>query len=572
MKNIPFFFLFLSAISFAQVKTDLKTPYEKGNSNQSTTYDECIAYYKNLDTQFETISMKEMGLTDSGEPLHIITFSENKNFDYTQNKAVILVNNGIHPGEPDGIDASMMLLRDLATSKIKVPKNTIIVVIPVYNIGGSLNRNSFSRANQNGPEAYGFRGNARNFDLNRDFIKSDSKNSRSFQEIYHLVNPDMFIDNHVSNGADYQYTFTCIATQHQRLGGNLGTFYKEEMHPAIMQDLKKKKIESVPYVNIHGDKPDDGFAQFMDSPRYATGYTTLFNSLGSVPETHMLKPYKDRVHVTYEYMLSTINYVDANYLKIKALKTKNLENYKVGMNYPLQWEIDSSKVSYIDFKGFKGDYKPSDVSGKDRLYYDRKQPFTKKIPFYNDYKATKEVVIPSFYVVPKSQWPIIDLLKLNGIEMQSLANDTEIEVESYKIASYETSKSPYEGHYGHYNTVVVKSTEKVQFRKGDLMINTQQAGVKYLMETLEPEAVDSYFNWNFFDPILQQKEYFSAYVFEDLAKEILDKNPKLKAEFETKKQEDKAFAENGPWQLDWVYKHSPYYEKAHLQYPVYRIK
>jgi hypothetical protein len=569
---MKYILLLFTSLCFAQVKTDLKTPYEKGNGNQSTTYEECIAYYITLDNTFETIKMQEMGLTDSGEPLHIITFSENKNFDYTQNKAVILVNNGIHPGEPDGIDASMMLLRDLATAKVKVPKNTIIVVIPVYNIGGSLNRNSFSRANQNGPEAYGFRGNARNFDLNRDFIKSDSKNSRSFQEIYHLVNPDMFIDNHVSNGADYQYTFTCIATQHQRLGGNLGTFYKEEMHPAIMQDLKKKKIESVPYVNIHGDKPDDGFSQFMDSPRYATGYTTLFNSVGSVPETHMLKPYKDRVHVTYEYMLSTINYVDANHLKIKALKAKNLENYKVGMNYPLQWEIDSSKVSYIDFKGFKGDYKPSDVSGKDRLYYDRKQPFTKQIPFYNDYKATKEVVIPNFYVVPKSQWQIIDLLKLNAIEMQPLAKDTEIEVESYKIASYETSKSPYEGHYGHYNTVVVKSTEKVQFRKGDLMINTQQAGVKYLMETLEPEAVDSYFNWNFFDPILQQKEYFSAYVFEDLAKEILDKNPKLKAEFEAKKQQEKAFANNGSWQLDWVYKHSPYYEKAHLQYPVYRVK
>lgn len=568
MRFLKIALFFLSYIGFSQ---DLKTPYEKGNGNQSTTYDECIAYYKNLDAQFETILMKEMGLTDSGEPLHIVTFSENKNFDYTQNKAVILVNNGIHPGEPDGIDASMMLLRDLATSKIKVPKNTLIVVIPVYNIGGSLNRNSFSRANQNGPEAYGFRGNARNFDLNRDFIKSDSKNSRSFQEIYHLVKPDMFVDNHVSNGADYQYTFTCIATQHQRLGGNLGTFYKEEMHPAIMQDLKKKKIESVPYVNIHGDKPDDGFAQFMDSPRYATGYTTLFNSLGSVPETHMLKPYKDRVHVTYEYMVSTINYVDANYLKIKALKTKNLENYKVGMNYPLQWEIDSSKVSYIDFKGFKGDYKPSAVSGKDRLYYDRKQPFTKKIPFYNDYKATKEIIIPSFYVVPKSQWPIIDLLKLNGIEMQPLANDTEIEVESYKIASYETSKSPYEGHYGHYSTVVTKTIEKIKFRKGDYMINTQQAGVKYLLETLEPEAVDSYFNWNFFDPILQQKEYFSAYVFEDLAKEILDKDPKLKAEFEAKKKSDNAFAENGSWQLDWVYKHSPYYEKAHLQYPVYRL-
>jgi hypothetical protein len=569
---MKYFFLFLSALCFAQNKTELKTPFEKGNGNQSTTYQECIAYYTTLDTAFETIKMQEMGLTDSGEPLHIITFSENKSFDYQQNKAVILVNNGIHSGEPDGIDASMLLLRDLATAKIKVPKNTIIVVIPIYNIGGSLNRNSFSRANQNGPEAYGFRGNARNFDLNRDFIKSDSKNSRSFQEIFHLVNPDMFIDNHVSNGADYQYTFTCIATQQQRLGGKLGTFYKEEMHPSIMQDLKKKKIESVPYVNIHGDKPDDGFAQFMDSPRYATGYTTLFNALGSVPETHMLKPYKDRVHVTYEYMVSTLNYVDANYIKIIDLKAKNLENYKIGQQYALQWEIDSSKVSYINFKGYKGDYKPSAVSGKERLYYDRKQPFTKQIPFYSTYKATKEVIIPSFYVVPKSQWQIIDLLKLNTIEMQPLAKDTEIEVESYKIASYETSKSPYEGHYGHYNTIISKSTEKVTFKKGDFQIKTQQKGVKFLLETLEPEAVDSYFNWNFFDAILQQKEYFSAYVFEDLATEILAKNTKLKEEFETKKQQDKEFSENGAAQLDWVYKHSIYYEKAHLQYPIYRIK
>lgn len=563
--------LLLFSFQFIVAQT-LKTPFELGNGNQSTTYTECISYYEKLDNQFETIKMQKMGLTDSGEPLHIIVFSNDKNFDYNSNKAVVLINNGIHPGEPDGIDATMMFMRDLATNTIKVPKNTIVVAIPVYNIGGMLNRNSHSRANQNGPEAYGFRGNARNYDLNRDFIKSDSKNSRSFQEIFQLVNPDMFIDNHVSNGADYQYTFTCIATQHQRLGRKLGEFYKKEMHPTIMQKLKQKNIESVPYVNIHGDMPDNGFAQFMDSPRYATGYTTLFNALGSVPETHMLKPFKDRVKVTYEYMVETINYVDQNASKIKALKNQNLENYKAGMQYPLQWEIDSTKVSYIDFMGYKGGYKESDVSGKQRLYYDKKQPFTKKIPFYNDYKATKEVTIPSFYVIPQSQWQIIELLQLNKIEMQPLAQNTEIEVESYKIASFETTKYPYEGHYGHYNTSVTKTTEKVTFRKDDFMVSTNQKGVKYLLETLEPEAVDSYFNWNFFDTILQQKEYFSAYVFEDLAKKLLDKNPKLKAEFEAKKQSDVKFAENGAAQLDWIYKHSPYYEKAHLQYPVYRIK
>ena len=562
-------FLFTSLLVNAQI--NLLTPFEKGNKNQSTTYEDCISFYQLLAANSDKIEMRTMGVTDSGKPLHIIIFSENNNFTFNQNKAVLLINNGIHPGEPDGIDATMMLMRDLSNAKIKVPKNTIVVAIPVYNIDGMLNRNSFSRANQNGPEAYGFRGNGRNYDLNRDFIKSDTRNSRSFQELFHTVNPDVFLDNHVSNGADYQYTFTCIATQHERLGEKLGNFFKNEMYPEMVNDMLKKKIDVIPYVNIHGAKPDLGYEQFTDTPRYATGYTTLFNTIGFVPETHMLKPYKDRVKTTYEFMVTAINYTDTNWEKIKQLRKDNLEDFKAGKQYPLHWEIDSTKVSYMDFKGYEGGYKPSEISGKDRLFYDRNKPFTKKIPFYGNYKPTKFVTIPKYYVVPQSQWQIIELLKLNNIEMTQISQNETIEVEIYKIATYQTGKNAYEGHYGHYNTSVTKNIEKMEFRAGDYKISTNQLGVKYLLETLEPEAVDSYFNWNFFDTILQQKEGYSSYVFEDVAKQILDKNPTLKQEFETKKQTDKAFAENGNDQLYWVYKHSKYFEKEFMRCPVYRV-
>lgn len=566
-------FLFFTISLFSQ--NNLTTPFERGNGNQSTTYEDCIRFYEKLDEQFTTIQMITKGTTDSGKPLHLVLFSSEGKFDFdeyfTKNKAILLINNGIHAGEPDGIDATMMLMRDLALGKIKTPKNTFIAAIPVYSVGGMLNRNSYSRANQNGPEAYGFRGNARNYDLNRDFIKSDTKNSRSFQKLFTELNPDIFLDNHVSNGADYQYTFTCIATQHERLGNKLGNYFINELYPSVVKDMNKKNIDVVPYVNIHGDMPDKGFEQFTDTPRYATGYSTLFHTLGFVPETHMLKVYKERVKVTYEFMVSSINFADANWQKIKQMRKEALSEYQVGMQYPLDWVIDSSKVSYIDFKGYKGGYKPSNISGKDRLYYDKSQPFTKKIPFYGNYKPTKFVNIPNAYIIPQSQWQVLDLLELNNINAVRLQKDTIIEVESYKIESYQTSKSAYEGHYGHYNTKVSKSTQKVQFHYGDFVFYTNQPGVKYLMETLEPEAVDSYFNWNFFDPILQQKEGYSSYVFEDLAKEFLDKNPKIKAELEQKKQNDKAFAENGAAQLDWVYRQSPYYEKAHLHYPVYRI-
>lgn len=558
----------------AQNKTDFLTPYEKGNGNQTATYEETIAYFQLLDKSFETISMQEMGLTDSGEPLHIVTFNPDKDFDFEKiqkEKAVLLINNGIHPGEPDGIDATMMLFRDLALGKIKVPKNVVIVNIPIYNIGGALNRNSFSRANQNGPESYGFRGNARNYDLNRDFLKSDTRNARSFAQIFHKVNPDIFIDNHVSNGADYQYVFTYIATHPQKIGGNLGRFWESEMLPSLLSDLKKKKIESVPYVNIHDEKPDNGFEAFMDYPRYSTGFASMFNTIGSMPETHMLKEYASRVKVTYEYMISSIEYADKNYRKIKDLRKENLQNYRPGQKYVLLWELDADKVSSIPFLGYEGGYKPSDISGKPRLFYDETKPFSKTIPYYRDYKPSLEVLIPEAYIVPKSWWNVIELLKINNIQMTPLEKDTELEVESYRIKDFKTSSSAYEGHYPHNSVNVTSTKKKVLFRKGDFLIKTQQPAVKYLLETLEPQANDSYFVWNFFDSILQQKEYFSAYVFEDLAKQLLEKNPKLKSEFEKKKAEDPKFADSGEAQLDWIYRHSDYYEKSHMEYPVFRI-
>lgn len=573
MKKILVWLLFPAAL-FAQNKPMYTTPYEKGNGIQTATYQETIAYFEKLDKDFETIQIFPIGQDDNGMPLHVVLYSADKNFNLPElrkNKAILLLNNGIHPGEPDGIDATMMLYRDLATGKIEAPKNTVIANIAVYNLSGMLNRNSHSRANQNGPESYGFRGNARNYDLNRDFVKCDTKNARSFAEIFHKIKPDVFIDNHVSNGADYQYTFTYIATHHQKLGGRLGMYFKNEMLPEILNGLKAKNIESTPYVNIHDEKPDNGFSQFMDHARYSTGYASLFNVPGSMPETHMLKDYKDRVHVTYEYMLETLKYTDKNYAEIKEKRLANRDDYMPGNKYTLLWKTDSSAVSLLPFLGYKGDYKTSEVSGQPRLFYDRTKPFKKVVKYYQEYKPVLEITVPKAYVIPKSWWNVIELLKINNIQLQELQQDTEMEVESYRIESYNTAPYPYEGHYPHSNTKVIVATEKMKFTKGDFIVDTQQPGVKYLLETLEPQANDSFFNWNFFDAVLQQKEYYSAYVFEDTAAKLLKENPKLKAELDAKKVADKKFAADGAAQLDWVYYHSEYYEKSHKKYPVYRV-
>ena len=224
---------------------DFTTKFELSKGTESATYPETIAYYKNLARAYPEISLIEMGSTDSGYPLHLVVFNSSKEFEFDKlsDKNVILINNAIHTGEPDGVDASMMLLRDIAQDQRNMAKfeNIVLAVIPIYNIGGALNRNSTSRANQNGPKEYGFRGNARNFDLNRDFIKADTKNTKAFAQIFHLLNPDIFIDNHVSNGADYQYGITHLFTQHNKLGNELGEFIENKIRPGLEASLVKKK-------------------------------------------------------------------------------------------------------------------------------------------------------------------------------------------------------------------------------------------------------------------------------------------------------------------------------------------
>jgi len=578
MNKLLLFMLILSLNIFAQQKNNFITPFEKSKGLETATYQESIAFYTKLAATYPEINLQSMGLTDSGESLHLVLFSADKNFDLKDarntKKTVLLINNGIHPGEPDGIDATMMLMRDIVQNKKlkRAYKNVLIAVIPVYNIGGSLNRNSTTRVNQNGPLSYGFRGNALNFDLNRDFIKNDTKNAQTFAKIFHYLNPDVFIDNHVSNGADYQYVLTHLFTQHNKLGGDLGTYLHDKMMPAVLSDLHKKGIEATPYVNVFNQVPEVGFSQFMDSPRYSTGYTTLFNTLGMMVETHMLKAYKTRVEVTYELMKSVIKFAETNRTQIKAMRKAATANFLKQKTYPLSWQVDSTKTSTLQFEGFEGAYIKSDVTGLKRLKFYRNKPFTKPVTYYNYFKPKTIVQIPKAYIIPKEFRPVIKRLKLNNIKMTILKKDTTINVTSYHIADYKTRTPAYEGHYLHYNTEVSKTKEQVKFSKGDLYISTNQDGLRYLLETLEPSAPDSFFNWNFFDTILQQKEGFSPYVFEDLAKDILADNPQLKKDFEVKQKSDKKFAKNWYAQLHYIYMNSKYKEKAFLRYPLYRIE
>lgn len=564
-------FIVVSANAAAQ-----KTPFEKSNRKQTATYFEAIEFYKSLAQKFHKIKIETKGPADAGYPLHLVLLSNDQEFNpamwHRKHKVVMLINNGIHPGEPDGVDASMMLARDIVLKKIILPDNVALAIIPIYNIGGALNRNSFSRANQNGPESYGFRGNAQNLDLNRDFIKCDSKNARSFTEIFHYLNPDILIDNHVSDGADYQHVMTLITTQYNKLGGELGEWVRSKFKPLLFQGMHEKAWDLVPYVNVEDKDPSEGFSQFYDQPRYSSGYAALFNTISFMPETHMLKPYSQRVKSVYDLMVTIIQQAGLNANILITLRKNAIGNTVNQKNFPLNWKLDTSKYSEISFKGYEATTKKSNATGFPILFYDHNKPFTKQVKYYDVFTPSDIVEAPEAYLIPQGWWAVTDLLRLNHVSFTKLNKDSIIQVTAYSVTNYKSYPKPYEKHHKNYEVTLEKTLQRIKFLKGDYLIKLNQPANRYLVETLEPNGDDGFFAWNFFDAILQQKEGYSEYKWDSLANNVLENSLSLQKVFKEKKNLDSNFKANSSAQLDFIYKNSPYYEPAHLRYPVYRIE
>ncbi|MFA6275426.1 MAG: M14 family metallopeptidase [Pedobacter sp.] len=569
--------LFLLLLIFINMETFAQqTPFELSNKKETTTYEAAISFYQDLAKAFPQQSkLFTYGSTDFGKPLHLLVLSKKGVFDpialRKNNKRIFLINNGIHPGEPEGIDASMMFARDLLKAN-KLPEDVVICIIPVYNIDGSHNRSGTSRANQNGPVAYGFRGNSKNYDLNRDFIKTDSKNSQAFQQIFNTWQPEIFVDTHTSNGADYQYTMTLIPTQKDKLNPILSAYLTKTMVPDLYSQMKGKNYELIPYVNSINETPDAGITGYIESPRYSTGYAALHNSIGFMPETHMLKSFDKRVESTYKLLQTYVDIIVRDAKIIGENKRKADEFTAQQKDFPLDWKLNRSVYDSIEFKGYAAKYKPSEISGVDRLYYDRNEPYTKKIKYWDKFEPSLTVAKPIAYVIPKAWSKVIELLKLNNVNMQQLTADAKLDLEMYYIADMKTSTRPYEGHYQHSAVVLNPVNQKVQFYAGDYIVYVNQPNNRYIVETLEPQAIDSFFNWNFFDSVLGQKEGYSSYVFEDTAADLLKKYPELKQKLEAEKAKNPDFAKNGRAQLDFVYKNSDYYEKTYMRYPIGRLK
>ncbi|MBD8629687.1 peptidase M14 [Oxalobacteraceae sp. CFBP 8753] len=556
------------------------TPYEQGNLNQTTTWADCIAWYEELARQYPAVlRFEQVGVSDAGVPIHAGVVSSDGVFDRAAIKAagraVFFNNNGIHPGEPEGVDGCMALVRDFCVEpeRLAALGTTVFLFVPLYNVDGAFNRADTSRVNQDGPEQFGFRGNSRHLDLNRDFVKCDTLTARVFNELFTAWDPDVMVDTHTSNGADYSYTMTLIHTQADKLGGGLGEFLRAEMLPALYAGMDARGWPTCPYVNPVQDSPDHGIAEFLETARFSTGYAALHHTIGFMPETHMLKPFRDR----YESMRALVDVALAftvqNAPRIQALRRAAKDAGRTQAEWPVRWKMDEANPSSFRFKGYEAKYKKSLLGDYTRLYYDRSSVWERDIAYYNRFPVDVTVPAPQAYVVPQQWREAIERLEWNGVRMERIDTDRMQQVAYYQIDSVTSRPTAYEGHMFHDDVVLERRHASVQLRAGDYLVPLDQDNARYAVETLEPLAHDSFFRWGFFNSVLEKKEAYSEYVFEDEAERLLAQEPELAAKFEQWKGAHPGLLTNQEAVLDFIFANcARYREPEWRRYPVFMIE
>jgi hypothetical protein len=572
------------------------TPAEK--SCYATTPDaaETMAYLKRVQAAApRQVKIESFGKSGEGRELDIMIVSRDGIFDpatiHATKRPIVLVQNSIHAGEMDGKDACLALVRDMVITKSKssLLERAVFVFIPMYNVDGHERRSRYNRINQDGPQEMGWRGNGTNLNLNRDYLKAEAPETRAFMAMFHHWLPDFFVDDHVTDGADYQYDVTFTIDDGPNLPGATAKWVDEVATPMLERYVDEHGHLAAPtYITLVNDNdPAQGLGFNDNPPRFSTGYMILEGRPGMLVELHMLKDYKTRVTGNYEILAGLMELVNRDADKLIALnaaadkQAEQLGAHPLGnVKYPLALAWGGETTPFL-FRGYKYTRELSAVSGAMWVRYTH-EPWNVSLPAQTGSKVAAEVTPPAAYIIPAQWTQVIDVLAAHQVEITRTTAPWSGTMETYRCAGMTWQGPPFEGRHPTFNgeaqhdpgkfgsCVLVR--EKLDFPAGSAVVKLNQRLSRVAMAWLEPAAPDSAMQWGFFDPIFEQKEYGEAYVLEELTREMMAKDPRLKAEFEKKVASDPVFAGSAEARLEFFYERSPWYAANRVGlYPVGRL-
>ncbi|MEE4256245.1 MAG: M14 family metallopeptidase [Bacteroidales bacterium] len=582
MRNTLLVALMLFCFSATFSQQDWTTTFESSDGKRTARYAEVINYSQRLAEASPRVKYQVIGKSAGGYDIPMVIINKTGLDDPESVRAsgdlVMLIEGGIHPGEAEGTDAILMLMRDIAiTGEYKhLLENVTFIFLPAFNVDGLNRMGSYNRINQNGPEEMGWRTNTQNLNLNRDFLKADAPAMHAWLKMFTKWLPDFFIDCHTTDGADYQYVLTYMMETFGTMDPALTRWQENDFLPFVKGQMGSAGHLMNPYVSFRRwHDPLSGLYSSPAPPRLSQGYTALQNRPGLLIETHMLKPHRDRTLATYDLLVFSAEFLNLKPEKLKILiKAADATTADPSFRdrpFPLRWKRDDTDSTMVEFKGVEYDIVKSDLTGGNWFRYHPDRPKTYLLPWFNKSLPAIEVDLPEAYVIPQQWSDVIDRMVLHGVDVKYLQNDAEIRVEQYRFKDPRWSESPYEGRFSMRNIEYDAFIDTVAFRKGDAVIDMNQRTARVIVNILEPQAPDSYVYWGFFTAIFEQKEYSETYVMEEMAREMIEADPSLKEEFEALKTENPELAKNQWGLLNWFYSKTPYWDEKKNLYPVGRI-
>jgi hypothetical protein len=565
------------------VPPEWQTLAEKTDYRETPRYDETVAYSRKLVAASPLLRFESFGQSGEGRALPLLIAASGNSFTpqaaRKAGKAIVMIQACIHAGESDGKDAGLSLLRDIAITKTRpgLLDRAVILFIPIYNTDGHERFGPFNRINQNGPTEMGWRATSANLNLNRDYMKADAPETRAWLKLWTEWNPDLLIDCHVTDGADFQYNITHIYEHHGHVAAPVLAWMRDAFDQRIFPATESTGNLLAQYMTFRDNRDlTKGIDGFVMPPRFSTGYTTIRNRPGVTIETHMLKDYRNRVRGTYDLLRFTLEEVNRNPEKLlRAVREADEQSVKAGKSYdasrryPLRIQI-TDKARPFQFKGVESSTEQSDISGQARVVFGTK-PKDITIPFYDESRVGVAVAPPLYYIVPPQWKSVIDVMLAHGLRLQRLLAPATIEVDSYRFSNVKFAPVPFEGRIVPNEITKEIVREQRTYPAGSIVVQIAQPAGNVAVHLLEPDAPDSFIAWGFFNAIFEQKEYGEDYVLEKLAREMLAKDENLRREFERKVASDPKFAASPTERLNFFYERSPYWDQQMNLYPVGRI-
>ncbi|WP_224482899.1 M14 family metallopeptidase [Robertkochia aurantiaca] len=549
------------------------TPFEISGYIESPDYQKTMNWLNELCESSEILRSVVIGKSAQGREIRMIIASGDGLFSAEEIAAsevpVLLVQAGIHSGEIDGKDAGMMLLRDMAHgNKKEILENSRLLFIPILNTDGHERRSRYGRVNQRGPREMGWRTNSRNLNLNRDYSKMETEGIQAVIGVINQYDPDLYIDVHVTDGADYQYDITYGYT------GDTG------YSPAVEEWLEKSYRTEIDRVLAdHGHIPgpllfarngkdfSDGNVEFAFSPRFSNAYGDARHLPTVLIENHSLKPFRRRVLGTYVLIEGSLRLLTAEKEQLRAAieSDKNLRPQSLVLEYG----YNPTASDTILFRGIKSRARISDITGRSYVEW-LGEPMQKEIPVFRMNKPMKEVSVPKAYWIPAQWQDIINKLKTHGIKMETTETMVEKELEQDSIQRFALATSPYEGRVRYSDFEITPVKRKVRLPAGSVRVPADQPLGELAALLLEPGSPDSFFQWGYLHQVLSRTEYIESYIMEPMAAKMLKNNEDLKTRFLEKKEKDSSFANDPDAIFRWFYTQTPYMDKEWNLIPVYR--